>query len=75
MSVYKKSNMPTSIVRALTGRIEDVLMGYPVDSARAALAIVTTLVESQREIAPPIVPVKDALQVLLAAEPVEGPNA
>ena len=56
MPVYKKSNMPTSIIRALTGRIEDVIMGYPLDSAKGALEAVLTLVAAQTPVAPVIVP-------------------
>ena len=73
MSVYRKSNMPTNVVRALTGRIEDVIMGHPLDSAKSALEAVLTLVAAQTPVEPTVVPVPDAVKVAL--ESVEGPNA
>jgi hypothetical protein len=76
MSVYRKSNMPTSVVRALTGRIEDVIMGYPLDSAKAALAAVTLLIEAQEAPAEVIVPLLAAALVGTDDKMfVEGPNA
>ena len=46
MSVYQKSNSKYA-VKALAGRIEDVIMGYPLDSARTALVAVLALVAAQ----------------------------
>jgi hypothetical protein len=52
-TIYTKSNLPQNVVKALTGRIEEIIHGYTTEDAKAALLNVMELVSShEHKIAP-----------------------